>query len=157
MTAKFISRFFKLALFLVAAQMVAAEQPAAVEQWGVFEVDLTGPQSGNPYMDVQLSAKFTQGQSNIPVAGFYDGDGRYKIHFMPPAKGKWRYETRSNVPQLNAQTGSFTAAKPSANNHGPVEVFKTFYLRYADGTPYHEFGTTGYAWCIRPKNFKSRR
>jgi hypothetical protein len=154
MTAKFIRRFFKLALFLVAAQMVAAGQPAAVEQWGVFEVALTGPQAGNPYLDVQLSAKFTQGRSNLTVAGFYDGDGRYKIHFMPSAKGQWRYETMSNVPQLNARTGSFTAAKPSANNHGPVAVFKTFYLRYADGTPYHEFGTTCYAWVHQPQELQ---
>ena len=157
MTAKFISRFFILTLFLAAAQVIAVRQPAAVmEQWGVFEVALAGSQSGNPYLDVQLSAKFMQGRSNIVVAGFYDGDGRCKIHFMPPAKGKWRYETMSNVPQLNAQTGSFTAAKPSANNHGPVEVFKTFYLRYADGTPYHEFGTTGYAWVHQAKELQEQ-
>ena len=89
------------------------------------------------------SARMTK---RITVPGFYDGEGVYKVRFSPPCQGQWRYETRSNRPELNGKSGSFTAGPPSADNHGPVQVFKTFYLRYADGTPYHQFGTTCYAW-----------
>ena len=47
--------------------------------------------------------------------------------------------------------GAFTAVAPTGDNHGPIEIFKTFYLRYADGTPYHQFGTTCYAWVHQPE------
>lgn len=117
-----------------------------VERWGVWEVSLDGPSDGNPYLEVQLSAILSQGGSRITVPGFYDGDGTYKIRFSPPAQGDWRYETRSNRAEMNGKSGAFTAGSPSGNNHGPVQVFKTLHLRYADGTPYHQFGTTCYAW-----------
>ena len=88
--------------------------------------------------------------------GFYDGDGVYKVRFSPPAQGEWRYETRSNRPELNGKSGSFTAGPPSADNHGPMQVFKTFYLRYADGTPYHQFGTTCYAWMHQTEELQQQ-
>jgi hypothetical protein len=58
--------------------------------------------------------------------------------------------TSSNRPELDGQTGSLTAAPP-AGNRGPVQVFNTYYFRYADGTPYHQFGTTCYAWVHQPE------
>jgi len=117
-----------------------------VERWDVFELELTGPTAGNPYLDVILSAQFSRGNTRISVPGFYDGDGRYKIRFSPPTMGRWTYVTSSNASKLNGETGSVTAASPANGNHGPIEIFKTFYLRYTDGTPYHQFGTTCYAW-----------
>ena len=119
---------------------------ADVEQWGVWELSLDGPHGGNPYRDVDLAATLQQDGRGVTVPGFYDGDGVYKIRFSPPTQDAWRYETRSNRPELNGKSGSFTAGPPSAGNRGPVQVFETFYLRYADGTPYHQFGTTCYAW-----------
>ena len=56
---------------LVALSVLAAPAPAAdVERWGMWETSLRGPQSGNPYVDVQLSAVFTQGDRKITVPGF---------------------------------------------------------------------------------------
>lgn len=139
-------------LLFALALGIGARNPAAgaVEQWGVFELALRGSPAGNPYLDTQFSARFTQGEKQVTVPGFHDGEGRFKIRFSPPATGRWRYETASNQRQLNGKTGAFTARPPSRNNHGPVEVFETFYLRYADGTPYHQFGTTVYAWVHQP-------
>lgn len=122
----------------------------AVEQWGRHEITLKGPASENPYLDVQWSAKFTQGDRTIVVPGFWDGGDTHRVRFSPPTPGEWRYETRSATPELNGRTGAFTVTAPTGNNHGPVEVFDTFYLRYADGTPYHQFGTTCYAWTHQP-------
>jgi hypothetical protein len=118
----------------------------AAEQWGLFEATFSGPAGGNPYLDVAWSATFSQGARHITVPAFWDGGGTYKVRFSPPAPGEWRYETRSATPALNGNAGTFLAAAPTGGNHGPVEVFDTFYLRYADGTPYHQFGTTCYAW-----------
>lgn len=138
-----------LGLIFVGGQASAAT-PAPVEQWGIYEVTLNGPASGNPFVDVNFSANFTQGNTTVNVEGFYDGAGTYRVRFMPTLPGAWHYSTASNVPELNNQSGSFTAAKPTGNNHGPVRVANTYHFAYADGTPYKELGTTAYAWASAP-------
>jgi hypothetical protein len=117
-----------------------------VERWGMYEVVLDGPQDGNPFLDVELRAQFRQGARTIEVGGFYDGDGTYRIRFMPDAEGLWAYVTSSDCPQLDGHKGGFVCVAPSADNHGPVVVRDTYHFGYADGTPYYPFGTTCYAW-----------
>ena len=119
---------------------------ASVEQWDIFEAALRGPAGGNPFLDVELLARFTRDDESIEVRGFYDGDGTYRIRFMPPTQGTWRYETRSNKSELSGKTGSFICVAPSPQNHGPVRVAHTFHFAYADGSPYRQIGTTCYAW-----------
>jgi hypothetical protein len=118
----------------------------AVEQWGTFEVALKGPTAGNPFVDVSLSARFTQGDRAVTVEGFYDGGGTYRVRFMPEHQGEWRYETRSTRAELHGRTGALVVGRPSAGNHGPVRVRHTYHFAYADGTPYFPVGTTCYAW-----------
>jgi len=136
-----------LAMSCAGARLHAAD----IERWGVFELALPGPAEGNPYLDVAWSATFRQGDQAITVPGFWDGGDSYKVRFSPPATGEWRYETDSATPALHGHAGSFTATAPTGRNHGPMEVFDTFYLRYADGTPFHQFGTTCYAWTHQPE------
>ena len=123
----------------------AAGTPA-VEQWGIFEITLAGPTNGNPFIEVNLSARFTRDTHSVEVAGFYDGDGVYRIRFMPEKQGEWRYKTKSNRRPLNGKTGAFTVTAPAANNHGPVRVTNTYHFAYADGTPFRQLGTTSYGW-----------
>jgi hypothetical protein len=138
------------ALRLTAAANVGpGPAPGAVEQWGLFEAALTGPADGNPFMDVELAADFTDGERTIPVTGFYDGDGTYRVRFMPDRAGAWRYVTRSNRPELAGHRGAFTAMSPGPGNHGPVRVAHTFHFAYADGTPFKQVGTTCYTWTHR--------
>jgi len=117
-----------------------------VERWGVYEIALTGPAAGNPFLDVRLSARFRFRNRVVEADGFYDGDGSYRIRFMPDETGEWTYTTASNVAALDGQTGGFTAGLPSARNHGPVRVRYTTHFGYEDGTPYIPIGTTCYAW-----------
>lgn len=117
-----------------------------IEQWDCFEVALDGPGDGNPFVDVQVSARFQHGHRAVTVDGFYDGDGVYRIRFMPDVQGEWRYETMSNRPALQGHSGTFTAVQPSTGNHGPVRVHNKFHFAYAGGTPYTQIGTTCYAW-----------
>ena len=145
-------RRFLIAMLTAAFSHGAASLPAgAVERWGVFELELAGPASGNPYREVSWSATFVQGGTRVTVPGFWDGGGTYRVRFSPPTVGEWRFETRSNAPELDGKSGAFTAAPASPANHGPVQVFETFYLRYADDTPYHQWGTTCYAWTHQPQ------
>jgi hypothetical protein len=82
----------------------------------------------------------------VDVEGFYDGDGVYRIRFMPDEIGEWTYSTFSNVAGLRGRTGGFTCTAPSAGNHGPVRVRYATHFAYEDGTPYVPVGTTSYAW-----------
>jgi hypothetical protein len=143
---QFLLRFFTACLVALAAGMVLGQAAAEVEQWGIFEISLKGPTTGNPFLEVNLSARFTQGDQTVEVTGFYDGDGNYRIRFMPEKLGEWRYVTKSNRAELNGKSGAFTCGKPSANNHGPVRVRNTYHFAYADGIPYFQVGTTSYAW-----------
>jgi hypothetical protein len=136
-----------IAAFLLPALLHAAEP--TVEQWGLYEVALKGPTNGNPFLDVSFAAKFAQDNDAIKVPGFYDGDGNYRVRFMPDKAGTWHYQTASDRPELNGKTGEFTVTKPSAGNHGPVCVTNTFHFTYADGTPYEELGTTCYVWQLQ--------
>ena len=137
-----------LGIVFVAAPVpcACAEAVATVEQWDIFEVMLKGPTDGNPFVDVTFSAQFTQGNVSKEVAGFYDGDGMYRVRFMPEQVGQWHYETKSNRAELDGKSGALSVAKPAPKNHGPVRVANTFHFAYADGTPFKQIGTTCYAW-----------
>lgn len=123
----------------------AAGAGTTVEQWGVFELSFPGPSTGNPFLDVQIQADFTLGHRTVRIPGFYDGNGVYRIRFMPDMPGKWSFVTRSNAPKLNGKSGAFEATAPARDNHGPVQVAHQFHFAHADGTPYFPFGTTCYA------------
>lgn len=68
-----------------------------VEQWGIFEMTLRGSATGNPFQEVQFSATFAHKHRTVTVDGFYDGDGLYRVRFMPDAQGEWRCRTQSNM------------------------------------------------------------
>jgi len=125
---------------------------AQVEKWAVFEWQQEADVDGNPFVDVQLSAVFeSEGGESTRVSGFYDGEGRYMVRFMPSVVGEWRFVTSSNLPALDALEGTFTCVEPTGENRGPVSVADTYHFRYADGTPYFAFGTTAYAWQHQPE------
>ncbi len=117
-----------------------------VQQWGIFEADFDGPAEGNPFLEVDFAATFAQGHRTVDVEGFYDGEGTYRVRFMPDEPGEWRFTTRSNRPALDAKTGSFVCTAPTGSNHGPVRVAEQFHFAYADGTHYSNIGTTCYGW-----------
>jgi hypothetical protein len=118
----------------------------AVEQYGIFELALDGPSSGNPFVDVELSAEFRSGTRVFQADGFYDGSGVYRVRFMPDAAGEWRYLTKSSAKELDGRTGSFVCTRPEPGNHGPVSVRNVYHFGYADGGPFYPVGTTCYAW-----------
>lgn len=113
--------------------------------WDVVDIALTGPATGNPYREVTLAATFRQGDRALTAQGFHDGDGVYRVRFMPDATGDWTWETVSNAPALHARKGAVTVGPARPGAHGPV-VADGLRLRHADGTPFINLGTTAYAW-----------
>ena len=146
-------------LVLIALSLLAAT-PQTVERWRSFEIALRGPATGNPFVDVQVSATFTLANDHhvptvLTVGGFYDDGGAYKVRFAPPLEGIWTYTTSSNARALNGHTGSLLAVKPSPTNHGPV-LSHGFELRHADGTPHVSVGSTSYQWASMPKAMQAQ-
>ena len=135
-----------LAFVALGAYETTANAETRVERWGVFELVLDGPDSESAYVDVTFAATFKSDSKTVTVPGFCDGDGKYKVRFSPRILGRWTFSTESNRDKLAAKTGSFICISPSPGNHGPVQVVNTFYLQYADGTPYYAVGTTAYQW-----------
>ncbi len=129
--------------------MTATDGSTDIEQWGLFELALDGPADGNPYLDITLSAQFTHEDRTVTVAGFYDGDGVYRVRFMPDAPGTWHYRTTSNSAALSGAEGTFNCVPAAADNHGPVRVVDPYHFAYADGTPFHPVGTTCYVWNLQ--------
>lgn len=151
------------ALKLGAAAVTAALRPAhlsgmtkvtreeaatEVERWGLFEIALKGPFAGNPFKDVSLAAEFTQEHRTVQVKGFYDGEGTYRVRFMPDTVGRWSYATKSSAAELNGHAGHVTCVEAKQGNHGPVTTAHRFHFEHADGTAYFPFGTTTYAFLF---------
>ena len=131
---------------VVFAISVSVSGIETTEKWDFFEISLKGPSKGNPYREVKLSATFSNADKTIEIEGFYDGEGIYKIRFMPETVGDWEYITSSNIKKLHNKKGKFTCTMNTGNNHGPVSVANTYHFTYADGHPFKPFGTTIYMW-----------
>ncbi|QJD85031.1 DUF5605 domain-containing protein [Cohnella herbarum] len=116
------------------------------EQWGVYEIELHGPSHGNPFTDVPLGAEFRLGDRSVRTSGFYDGDGIYRIRFMPDDQGEWMFRTYSTARSLDGIEGTFRSVAPSNDNHGPVRVKNTYHFAHEDGSAYIPVGTTCYVW-----------
>ena len=119
-----------------------------VERWGVQEVRLSGPQHGNPFTEQWIRGEFTGGGETVRAEGFYDGDGRYVVRFMPSFEGSYTFCVTASF--LDGPiAGRFTVFPASAGNHGPVRVHNTYHFCYEDGTPYYSIGTTCYVWALQ--------
>ncbi|QIZ07557.1 DUF5605 domain-containing protein [Priestia megaterium] len=130
----------------VARGSAAVKLPDHVEKWGVFELKLQGPDHGNPFVDVTLSAEFKFEDRTMETLGFYDGEGVYRIRFMPDTEGKWTFRTKSSARSLDSIEGKFVCMEALEGNRGPVRVQNTFHFAHEDGTRYIPVGTTCYAW-----------
>ncbi len=124
--------------------VLAQDQP--IEKWDFYELSLPGPTAGKPFIGVEFSAVFQNGDRRYEPEGFYDGDGVFRVRFMPDREGTWTYKTKSNRELLDGKEGQFLCTPPSASNHGPVRVRNQYHFQYEDGTPFWPFGTTIYEW-----------
>ena len=141
----------KLLIVTVIILIANALNANTVEQYSIHEIELKGPAAGNPFVDVKLSAELRFLNRILLCEGFYDGDGIYKIRFMPDEPGDWTYITKSNIKELDKKKGSFSCTAASGNNHGPVKVRNVYDFGFADGTPFYPVGTTCYAWVHQPE------
>src|SRR5579859_4144990 len=86
------------------ANPAASASSASVARWDFIELTFPGPSTGNPFLDVHLTATFRNQNRALTVEGFYDGDGTYKARFMPDEMGSWTWTTASNAAELNGKS-----------------------------------------------------
>lgn len=133
----------------------AAEWTAAVGVYDRFELTLRGPADGSPYLDIDLGAMITGPAGTVRVPGFVDGDGIFRVRFMPTVPGHHAFTTFSSLDVLDGHSGSFEVVAATAGRHGPVRA-DGFHFRHDDGTPYLPIGTTAYGWLHQDADRRSR-
>jgi hypothetical protein len=144
---RYTNKYLLCSILILCCISLRAQQKVA--RWGVFELTLQGRATGNPFLNTWLSAEFRQGDEVFHPAGFYDGNGVYKIRFMPDKEGSWTYITSSNQKELDQKKGEFICIAADPKVHGPVRVRNQFHFGYADGMPFYPFGTTIYEWAFQ--------
>lgn len=79
------------------------EYPRQVERWGVFEASLPGKTEGNPFTDYTIEAEFVSRDETVRVRGFYDGDGIYRVRFMPSFVGEYTFTISGSFSEQGEQ------------------------------------------------------
>ena len=124
------------------------EYQKSVEKWGILEITCQGVSEGNPFAERRITGTFTGKNECVAVDGFYDGDGVYKVRFMPSFEGNYTFRVEGNYGGEVCE-GAFEVTAPSEGNHGPVRVANMYHFAYEDGTPYYSVGTTCYVWDLQ--------
>lgn len=79
-----------------------------VPVFGVLEWVLKGPDQGPASDQPCFSVEIDKQQ----FAGYYEGQGTYRVRFVPKAVGRWSYQLHSKIPELNGLSGAFTSVSP---------------------------------------------
>jgi len=119
-----------------------------------FELVLDGPSHGNPFVDVELHALFVLNGQERRVGGFYDGNGRYVIRFLPTVAGTWTYRIESTARSLHGHTGEVVVE--ASTERGVVQVADQFHFSYANGEVFRPVGTTLYAWTHQTQELQTQ-
>ena len=110
-----------------------------MKQYELFELIFHGEALTDLWAQIDLRAEFTCGDTVKTVKGFYDGEGRYIVRFLPETAGKWRWKVTGAVNAEGTET-----CEPAEDAHGLVKAVDT-HFEYEDGTLFIPFGTTVYA------------
>ena len=119
-----------------------------VDKWDVQEISIEGYSDRNPFTDYNIMGEFRSKNESVKVDGFYDGQGIYKVRFMPSFQEEYEFEISGSFSN-ETYKGSFKVTPASGENNGPVRVANTYHFAYEDGTPYYSVGTTCYVWDLQ--------
>lgn len=115
-----------------------------MRQYETFELTFCGPELTDSWTQANILAEFSHDGLKKTVPGFYDGDGIFKVRFLPDEAGEYTWRVTGAV------SGEGREMCERAVTHGPVKTRGKGFA-YADGTAFHPFGTTVYALAHQPK------
>ena len=111
-----------------------------MRQHEMFELVFSGAILSENWAQIDLDAAFTCGETVKIVKGFYDGEGRYVVRFLPETAGSWHWQVNGCI-----SAESEEVCEPAASEqHGLVKAVGT-HFEYEDGMLFAPFGTTVYA------------
>ena len=112
---------------------------------GDLRAHAQGPSAGNPFVEVDLSARFTQGDRARDRPRLLRRRRGLPRPLHARSQGEWRYETRA-TPRTRRQGRELQRGEAVGRQPRPGAGAQQFHFAYADGTPYFPVGTTCYAW-----------
>ena len=129
-----------------------------IPRYGACEIELTSARSdgyySNPFTNVDVQARFTNGSQTLTAYGFHDGGRTWRIRFAPKtaAGPSWTYTVSNNVGDTGLQVlqsvpaASRSFAVGSASGEGFIELDPAhpYYFRFSTGTPFFGIGDTSY-------------
>ncbi len=110
-----------------------------MRQYETFELTFQGPTLADTWAQIDLTAAFSCGDTVKTVKGFYDGEGRYIVRFLPEIPGLWKWKITGCVEAEGEET-----CEKAQGQHGLVRAVGT-HFEYEDGRLFIPFGTTVYA------------
>ena len=127
--------------------------------WVANELVLNAQKTyADPFRDVEVSLKLTNGTDTLTVPGFWDGANVWRVRFVCPEAGQWTYETVSTDTTdagLHGVKGTLTCTAYT----GKTELYRHGFVKtdparrcfaYADGTPFFYLGDTH--WSLGGEN-----
>ena len=150
-----ISSYVGLTLItLLAAGSCAAAGPIHV--WEKQEVTLSSTRAwANAYSDVTVWVDLSGPDFQKRIYGFWDGKQTFRVRFLAPSPGTWKWESGSNPsdPGLSGKHGEFTVVAWSEEEKKENPLRRGFLratanrhaLEQADGTPFFVIGDTWYS------------
>jgi hypothetical protein len=117
--------------------------PALTPRYGVMELTLTcSERFDNPFREAVCEAEFVSPSGvRTRVEGFYDGDDRWRVRFVPREHGDWTWRGRiSGGSKPVDASGAFKCE--GTQGHGFLRISKQnpFRYEYEDGTPFYPIG-----------------
>lgn len=85
----------------------------SVLEW-VLKGPNRGPASDKPCFFVEIDKQ--------KFDGYYEGQGTYRVRFVPKAVGRWSYQMHSDIPELNGLSGAFTSVNPWPGSPNPDNI-----------------------------------
>ena len=130
------------------AASVSQPQSATPFARGHVTLDFKGPEtsetaSPNPFTDLELRVVFSQGDTQIPIRGYFAADGNaaqtsavsgtvWRAHFSAPTAGEWSWSASLEGPNgalvLDKTSGNFTVS-----NAVPILRTDGQYFRFSNG------------------------
>lgn len=109
-----------------------------MKQYELFELSFQGTAPAESEALVDVEAVFSCNGKDYRVKGFYDGNGTYKVRFLPRECGTYTWKVQGVV------SGEGQEECVNSTAHGMVQAEGCHFI-HEDGTSYIPFGTTVYA------------
>jgi hypothetical protein len=93
-----------------------------MKQYETFELCFSGDVLKDRWAGIAPEAEFSCGETVRTVKGFYDGEGRYMVRFLPETAGEWHWKVTG--PVSGEGTEPFrTDDGVCCAGHGDTDVF----------------------------------